>query len=128
MYVAHHSLPKVLSDVTRMLSTTRAQLHTLPPLVSTDAGAYVLDLVMRFCAEVAEHVRGSPERVGLVQGNRRAYDDFKVEILATSPPFVPAPEADKVPMEWKQWVGLGKEQTSTAEVMYLEDMRMHIKA
>ena len=123
-----YRLPKVLSDVTHMLSTARAQLHTLPPPITTDAGAHVLDLVMRFCAEAAEHVRGSPECAALVQRNRGVYDDFKMEIRGTAPPFVPARSADAVPKEWKKRVALGKEETSAAEVMYLEDMRTHIKA
>ena len=97
--------------------------------MTSDPGAFVLNLVMKFCSEVDAHIRGSPEFAALVQRNRRAYEAFKKAIRSTAPPFMPCRSANEMPRDWKK---LFMPETSPGlepgKVMYLEDMRAHIRA
>ena len=122
------SLPKVLSDVAALLSGTRARLQELPPAPSSDPGAFVLGLIMKFCADTDAYIRGSPESPTLVQRNRAAYEAFKVAIRRTAPPFVPCESAKTMPSSWRGTViGGVSEESGAQKVMYLADAKAHIK-
>ena len=122
-------LPKILNDVATLHVSCSKQLQALPPPITSDPGAFVLNLITRFCTEIEAHVRGSPEFAQLVQANREAYEKFKVQIRRTAPPFVPYASPEDVPKDAVMHADKNASRTSnTVGYIYLKDLRDHIRA
>ncbi|OSD00790.1 hypothetical protein PYCCODRAFT_1393152 [Trametes coccinea BRFM310] len=140
------SLPHLLSEVASQLASTDKQLEGLPPQVTTEPSAFVLDLITKFRNDVVELVQGSPRHTALVQSNRITYKQFKKDILGTAPAFLPyLPPKDKAGkrIDGKQ-KGNGSKQkhlriddeepefqpaeSTETEYLYLDDVRRHIEA
>ncbi|KAI0673304.1 P-loop containing nucleoside triphosphate hydrolase protein [Trametes maxima] len=109
------SLPRLIGEVAAQLAAINKQLDTLPPLVTTEPSAFVLDLVARFRNDVVELTEGSPRHTGLVQKNRETYEKFKLAIRGTAPAFVPREKAKREKKN-ERW-GLGT-----------RDVREHVRA
>ncbi|KAI0633205.1 P-loop containing nucleoside triphosphate hydrolase protein [Trametes polyzona] len=130
------SLPKLLGEVAAQLTATKKQLAQLPPAVTTEPSAFVLDLVTRFQHDVSELVHGSPRRASLVQATRETYERFKYAIRDTAPAFVPFEDAQRAPKSRMRFVRMEDEDEDGrpagvgkgAEYQYLEDVREHIRA
>ncbi|RPD63557.1 hypothetical protein L227DRAFT_608779 [Lentinus tigrinus ALCF2SS1-6] len=129
------SLPKLIGEVSSQLAACKKQLDALPPLVTTEPTAFVLNLVVTFCAEIMQHVHGSPTYARLVQTNQGTFRRFKTAIRSTAPPFVPfvdghdvedTAEYTKLDEEGQDSAGSGP-ALSAAPIMYLGDVRNRIK-
>ncbi|TFK84004.1 hypothetical protein K466DRAFT_239334 [Polyporus arcularius HHB13444] len=129
------SLPKLIGEVSTQLAACKKQLSALPPLVTTEPAAFVLNLVVTFCAEVMQHVHGSPACANLVQSNRHTFERFKSAIRQTAPAFVPLQEKVKHTSKYTKLDDEGSDSTIgrkeldalSAPVMYLGDVRKRIK-
>lgn len=124
-------LPKILNDVATLHLSCVKQLQTLPPPITNDPGAFVLNLITKFCTEIEAHVRGSPEFAKLVQANKEAYEKFKIRIRSTAPPFVPYVSPEDVRKDAvKQPRNKNILEMSSAPEggIYLRDLREHIRA
>ena len=133
--IASFSLPKLLGEVASQLAACKKQLDTLPPLVTADPTAFVFNLVVKFCAEVFQHVDGSPAHTKLVQTNKDLYRRFKTSIRSTAPPFVPFTENEAPDNGVSDHIKLDDEADEEGEdnsitshpTMYLEQVRERIR-
>ncbi|KAI0759259.1 P-loop containing nucleoside triphosphate hydrolase protein [Trametes elegans] len=131
-------LPRLLGEVAVQLEATNRQLEPLPPALTVEPSAFVLDLVTRFCTDVAELVEGSSRRPQLVQANRGAYDAFKRAIVCTAPAFLPCENPQKPKSKKRQvskYVPVQDERpaeqrrrVAETKFLYLDDVREHIRA
>ncbi|KAI0698693.1 P-loop containing nucleoside triphosphate hydrolase protein [Earliella scabrosa] len=130
--IIRESLPALLDQIAAQLETCNEQLRPLPPPITTEPTAFVVDLVTAFCNDLAQRIRGSPTHTQLVQNTRRTYESFKFTIRSSAPPFVPYQDEKHAPQDISQYVRVdandrsarGKKYNGT--VMYLEDVRRHI--
>ncbi len=105
--------------------------------MTTDPTAFVFNLVVTFCGEVARHVEGSPTHTHLVQANKSTFAKFKQGILSTAPLFVPF-EADNAPddPDTAKYSHLAGEVKNDVEIqgarsskaLYLGDVRQRIQS
>ncbi|KAI0746433.1 P-loop containing nucleoside triphosphate hydrolase protein [Daedaleopsis nitida] len=123
--IIRNSLPKILNDVSGLLSACNKQLQALPPPVTSDPAAYVLNMVTKFCSEIEAQVQGSPESATLVQKNRETYEAFKFSIRGTAPPFVPFDSSQSAPTDLSGYIGMGSGRQAP---VFLRDMRKHIRS
>ncbi|OSD00780.1 hypothetical protein PYCCODRAFT_1437127 [Trametes coccinea BRFM310] len=138
--IIRESLPTFLGQVAAQLEACNAQLDKLPPPITTEPSAYVLALVTHFASDIRSRIEGAPinGRTELVQSTRRIYEAFKDAIRSSAPPFVPYENAARAPRDLSEYVRavprdsmLGKRsatQMLAGHVMYLEDVREHIRA
>ncbi|KAI0820102.1 P-loop containing nucleoside triphosphate hydrolase protein [Trametes gibbosa] len=133
--IIEESLPRLLSEVANQLAQTNKLLQGLPPAVTTEPSAFVLDLITKFRNDVVELVEGSPRQTRFVQSNRETYERFKYGILATAPPFVPYEDAQQGGTKAKRcFLKIDDEEQRTVKkknptkYLYLEDVREHIRA
>ncbi|KAI0650980.1 P-loop containing nucleoside triphosphate hydrolase protein [Trametes meyenii] len=132
------SLPQLIEEVTAQLAATNKQLDTLPPLVTTEPSAFVLDIVTRFQNDVVELTEGSPRRTVLVQKNRETYEKFKLAIRGTAPAFVPyekAKKGEKYKRSRARYARMDEDEPDEEgrmippkKYVYLQDVREHIRA
>ncbi|PIL30975.1 transporter [Ganoderma sinense ZZ0214-1] len=124
------SLLKILNDIATLHLSCSKQLQTFPPPpITDDPGAFVLNLITRFCTDIEAHVRGSPEFARLVQANREAYEKFKARIRSTTPPpFVPYVSREDVPKDAAMHRDKKGSRTSNAQGdIYLRDLKEHVR-
>ncbi|KAI9058586.1 hypothetical protein FKP32DRAFT_1581292 [Trametes sanguinea] len=138
--IIRESLPKLLGQVAAQLEVCNAQLDKLPPPITTEPSAYVLALVTHFASDVRSRIEGAPTkgRTELVQCTRRIYEAFKDAIRSSAPPFVPYENAERAPRDLSEYVRMvprdsmlrkrSATQMLAGEVMYLDDVRRHIRA
>ena len=136
-----------MDEIATQLDECNAQLKRLPPVITTEPAAFVLNLVTAFCAEVKLHVAGSPDYARLVQTNKEAFEGFMRAVQNTTPLFVPfqrekdalprAPVDDTYSDEDNE--GLDDAEGSTdsdamsdidtdPKALYLEDLRDRIES
>ncbi|KAK7679583.1 hypothetical protein QCA50_017293 [Cerrena zonata] len=86
MIDAHIS--KFEMEITARLSQCEARLVALP---SPPMNPYIftLDCITSFCSDVRSHVVGIPKKGDLAQLNIKTYEQYRVEIYATRPLFLP---------------------------------------
>ncbi|KAI1791422.1 P-loop containing nucleoside triphosphate hydrolase protein [Ganoderma leucocontextum] len=131
------SLPNLIGEVTSQLAACKKQLDTLPPATTTDPTAFVFNLVVTFCSEVARHVEGSPTHTRFVQDNKSTFAKFKHAILSTAPLFIPF-EADKAPddLDTAKYTNLageasddiGIQNPASPKALYLGDVRHRVQS
>ncbi|TBU24235.1 P-loop containing nucleoside triphosphate hydrolase protein [Dichomitus squalens] len=131
--IIRESLPVLIDQVATQLESCNAQLAKLPPAITTEPTAYVVELVTEFSTELAQSVRGSPTNTALVQSTRRIYGSFKHAIRSSAPPFVPYKDATHAPRDISKYVRVDAQDRSAGKksfgnIMYLEDIREHISA
>ncbi|EJF61472.1 hypothetical protein DICSQDRAFT_161582 [Dichomitus squalens LYAD-421 SS1] len=131
--IIRESLPVLIDQVATQLESCNAQLAKLPPAITTEPTAYVVELVTEFSTELAQSVRGSPTNTALVQSTRRIYGSFKHAIRSSAPPFVPYKDATHAPRDISEYVRVDAQDRSAGKksfgnIMYLEDIREHISA
>ncbi|KAH9851169.1 P-loop containing nucleoside triphosphate hydrolase protein [Lenzites betulinus] len=129
------SLPGLLEEVAKQLTQANALLQALPPAVTTEPSAFVLDLITKFSNDVAELVQGSERQAALVQSTRDSYIKFKYAILGTAPQFIPYEDAQRGGAKSKRaFLAIDEEKDENVKVkvparhLYLEDVREHIRA
>lgn len=132
--VGSDRLPKLIGEVAAQLAVTNKLLEGLPPAVSSEPSAFVLDLVTKFRNDVVELVEGSPRHTRLVQANRDTYEKFKYAILGSAPPFLPYENAQVAPKTKTKARHMKIDDEDAGRVLrvarylYLEDVREHIRA
>ncbi|KAI0743151.1 P-loop containing nucleoside triphosphate hydrolase protein [Daedaleopsis nitida] len=132
--IIREALPGLLEQVAAQLESCNSQLVKLPPPVTIEAAAFVFNLVSDFCNDLTQRVRGSPAHTELVQSTRRMYDGFKTTIRSSAPPFVPYKDAAHAPKDITEYIRVdsndrkARGKTYTGQVVYLDDVRAHIRA
>ncbi|KAI0743138.1 P-loop containing nucleoside triphosphate hydrolase protein [Daedaleopsis nitida] len=128
------SLPNLLEEVSKQLAACKKQLDALPPVITTDPSTFVFNLVVNLCAEIRQHVDGSPTHTQLVQANKATYHKLKTHIISTAPVFVPFEDDDgsdrnadflKLDDELDDEV---EAKAVTKRIMYLREVRDRIRA
>ncbi|KAH8092249.1 P-loop containing nucleoside triphosphate hydrolase protein [Cristinia sonorae] len=128
-------LPTLQTQVTEQLLACNARLAALPPLITTEPSAYILNMITGFCQDLRLLVQGDSQHSSLVQQNRRTYALLKKDIRASAPRFVPYSNAkDPHAAEWievdeeddNEKVETGKKGVKVDTPIYLEDVRKHI--
>lgn len=82
-------MPSLINEVHRLTQTTIENLRALPPEISDDPAATVLNLVMDFHRDVSTHVEGIPDGNGLIQQFRIVNTKFRDSIRGSAPSFRP---------------------------------------
>ncbi len=121
-------------QVTSQLLSCTKRLAVLPPVVA-EPTTYVLNAITEFSAGMQQIVRGDPRDATLVQKNRGAYEQFKKEIRATAPLFVPAISESEAggsrrslpPDDESDKESESDTSDPTGSRIYLDDIRKHIE-
>ncbi|KAI1791428.1 P-loop containing nucleoside triphosphate hydrolase protein [Ganoderma leucocontextum] len=132
--IIQESLPSLLGQVAAQLESCNEQLVKLPPAITTEPTAFVMELVTQFSNELTRSVQGSPTSTALVQSTRRTYTSLRDAIRSSAPPFVPYKDAAHAPRDVSEYVRADPQDRSarnkkfSGNIMYLEDVRKHITA
>ena len=137
LIAVRHRIPRLGRDVDEKLAACHEELKSLPPQISGEPASYVLTLLSSFCVAVQSHIMGGPGTEALVPHNRRVYEEFKHAIRSTAPRFIPQPSANDVPPNFNpqetadpdddEGLEDGLSTVPSSDIIYLEDMRLHIQ-
>ena len=126
-------MPKLSQEVKDRLSACDRQLETLPPIVTMEPVAYVIELITSFCNAVRLHIQGERQAAEIVQLNRKAYAEFKQCIRSTAPNFKPFSDdqeglsstlEDIADDDEREEISIREKKESP---LYLCDVRKHIQ-
>ena len=87
-------LPQLGQDIVKLLDLTQRELEGLPQAPPEDPTPEIARRVGEFCKHLQGAVYGQGDMRGLVQANRRHYDQFCNEIGRTTPDFRPFEEPE----------------------------------
>ena len=123
-------LPSLHAKAQRRLEGCTAELNALPEGVEGEPLSEVLQLLTRFCVDVARSIEGTP-KAAMLQYNRKEFQSFDRAIRSTAPLFVPCRRSAKDREKWLDWLCEGGDYEGTrldeASLIYLEDVREHIQ-
>ncbi|KAI0791138.1 P-loop containing nucleoside triphosphate hydrolase protein [Abortiporus biennis] len=132
--VIDDTLPKLQGEVTKQLTACTSRLGVLPPPITTEPSAYVLNLVTEFCQKVKLYIKGHADYADLVQENRRIYAAYKYDIRSSAPQLLPFVDRhDIATTKLKGFLDLDDDEylppadTSQSTFMFLGDVRQHIE-
>jgi hypothetical protein len=87
--LAFYRLPGIQDELEKSIIKARDVLDGLPKPPSDDPRGEISSLLHTFTSDLAQEIRGVPDKDGLVQAIRSAQENFRRAIRMTAPDFRP---------------------------------------